>query len=201
MSLRCTHSGALQAYPGQTAQTMMYQLEVPSGVGPGQQFQAQVGDQMMVITCPAGAGPGSTIQVHDSPPALLLQSPGLAPCLPPSSPFSRAVGPPAQVAGPSATVTGVPSSAPPMVTGVPVGAHGASAGAYGGGVYGGGAYGGGGPNVVLVDGGAPEGYVEVDEISPAGWCCLIAGCFFFPFNLLGLCMRERRLVPASHIYY
>ena len=86
-----------------------------------------------------------------------------------------------------------------MVTGTPVGAYGAR-GAYGAsGAYGGGAY--GGPNVVLIDGGAPEGYVEVDEISPAGWCCLIAGCFFFPFNLLGLCMRERRLVPASHIYY
>ena len=69
MSLRCTHPGALQAYPGQTAQTMMYQLEVPSGVGTGQQFQAQVGDRMMVITCPAGAGPGSTIQVHYSSPA------------------------------------------------------------------------------------------------------------------------------------
>ena len=28
---------------------------------------------------------------------------------------------------------------------------------------------------------------------PPPRCCLIAGCFFFPFNLLGLCMRERRL--------
>ena len=35
-----------------------------------------------------------------------------------------------------------------------------------------------------------------DEISPAGWCCLVAGCFFFPFNLLGLCMCERRLTGA-----
>eukprot|EP00320_Phaeocystis_rex_P009958 CAMPEP_0119070134 /NCGR_PEP_ID=MMETSP1178-20130426/34907_1 /TAXON_ID=33656 /ORGANISM="unid sp, Strain CCMP2000" /LENGTH=205 /DNA_ID=CAMNT_0007051945 /DNA_START=22 /DNA_END=640 /DNA_ORIENTATION=+ len=118
------------AYPGAAAaQTQMYQLEVPSGVGPGQQFQAQVGDRMMVITCPTGAGPGSTIQV----------------------------------AGPSVTVTGVRSSAPPTVTGVPVGAHGASGGV----AYGGSAYGGGGPNVVLVEG-APEGFVEVDEISPAG---------------------------------
>lgn len=49
--------------------------------------------------------------------------------------------------------------------------------------------------------GAPvEGYVEVHEISPAGWMCLIVGCFACPgFNLLGLCMRERRLVPASHV--
>jgi len=134
----------------------MYQLEVPAGVGPGQQFQAQVGDQMMVITCPQGAGPGSTIQV----------------------------------AGP-AVATGVRSNAPPTVTGVPVGGYGNSA--YNPGYA-------GGPNVVLIDA-PPEGYVEVDEISPAGWCCLIAGCFFFPLNLLGLCMRERRLVPASHVYY
>ena len=41
--------------------------------------------------------------------------------------------------------------------------------------------------------------VEVDEISPAGWFCLIVGCFFCPpFNLLGCCMRERRLVPVQH---
>ena len=43
---------------------MMYQLEVPAGVGPGQQFQADVGGQMMVITCPQGAGPGSVIQIQ-----------------------------------------------------------------------------------------------------------------------------------------
>ena len=48
----------------------------------------------------------------------------------------------------------------------------------------------------------PEtGYVEVDEISPAGWLCLIVGCFACPgLNLLGLCMRERRLVPVSQVY-
>ena len=97
---------------------------------------------------------------------------------------------PTQVAGPS-VATGVRSNAPPTVTGVPVGGYGNSA--YNPGYA-------GGPNVVLIDA-PPEGYVEVDEISPAGWCCLIAGCFFFPLNLLGLCMRERRLVPASHVYY
>mmetsp|Transcript_22773 Transcript_22773/g.69671 ORF Transcript_22773/g.69671 Transcript_22773/m.69671 type:complete len:99 (-) Transcript_22773:299-595(-) len=42
--------------------------------------------------------------------------------------------------------------------------------------------------------------VEVEEISPAGWFCLIVGCFACPgLNLLGLCMRERRLVPASEV--
>ena len=59
---------------------IMYQLEVPSGVGPGQQFQAQVGDSMMVITCPAGAGPGSTIQALFPP--SLLRSPDPALSLP-----------------------------------------------------------------------------------------------------------------------
>jgi len=43
--------------------------------------------------------------------------------------------------------------------------------------------------------------VEVEEISPAGWFCLIVGCFACPgFNLLGLCMRERRLVPVSEMH-
>uniref|UniRef100_A0A7S3BNQ0 Uncharacterized protein n=1 Tax=Haptolina ericina TaxID=156174 RepID=A0A7S3BNQ0_9EUKA len=57
------------------------------------------------------------------------------------------------------------------------------------------------PNVVLL-GGPPPGFVEVDEISPSGWFCLIAGCFFCPgLNLLGLCMRERRLVPISEVGY
>jgi len=42
--------------------------------------------------------------------------------------------------------------------------------------------------------------VEVEEISPAGWFCLIVGCFACPgLNLLGLCMRERRLVPATEV--
>ena len=58
-----------------------------------------------------------------------------------------------------------------------------------------------GPNIVLI-GGPPPGYIEVDEISPSGWFCLVAGCFFCPgFNLLGLCMRERRLVPISEVGY
>lgn len=58
-----------------------------------------------------------------------------------------------------------------------------------------------GPDVVVM-GGPPPGYVEVDEISPSGWFCLVAGCFFCPgFNLLGLCMRERRLVPISEVGY
>uniref|UniRef100_A0A7S4MUW9 Uncharacterized protein n=1 Tax=Prymnesium polylepis TaxID=72548 RepID=A0A7S4MUW9_9EUKA len=57
-----------------------------------------------------------------------------------------------------------------------------------------------GPNVMLMA--PPPGYVEVDEISPSGWFCLVAGCFFCPgFNLLGLCMRERRLVPISEVGY
>lgn len=44
------------------------------------------------------------------------------------------------------------------------------------------------------------GYVEVEEISPAGWACLIVGCFACPgLNLFGLCMRERRLVPVSQM--
>jgi len=133
----------------------MYQIQVPSGVGPGDTFQADIAGQMMIVTCPPQASAGSTIQV----------------------------------AGPEQNV--------PTVTGVPVsqgmqhevvqgavfvdGVHHVHPGA---GVY--------------VE--SPQ-MVEVDEISPAGWFCLIAGCFFCPgLNLLGICMRERRLVPASHIH-
>merc|ERR1712093_8584 len=48
----------------------------------------------------------------------------------------------------------------------------------------------------------PVDMVEVEEISPAGWLCCILTCpFIFPFNFLGLCMTERRLVPAHAVYY
>lgn len=44
--------------------------------------------------------------------------------------------------------------------------------------------------------------IEVNEISDAGWMCLIMGCFFCPgFNLLGLCMTERRFVPVYDVQY
>merc|ERR1712137_618525 len=48
----------------------------------------------------------------------------------------------------------------------------------------------------------PVNMVEVEEISPAGWLCCILTCpFIFPFNFFGLCMTERRLVPANAAYY
>merc|ERR1711920_587775 len=42
---------------------MMYQVEVPPGYGPRQQFQVMIGDQLMAVTVPDGVGPGSIIQV------------------------------------------------------------------------------------------------------------------------------------------
>ena len=90
-----------------------------------------------------------------------------------------------QIAAPAPTQT-------PTVTGVPVA---------GGAAMGVGAAVGVAPGVIVVEA-PPEGFVEVDEISPAGWFCLIVGCFFWPgLNLVGLCMRERRLVPASSVGY
>ena len=87
-------------------------------------------------------------------------------------------------------------AAAPTVTGVPVSVGGAAMGVgVAPGVV------GVAPGVVIVEA-PPEGFVEVDEISPAGWFCLIVGCFFWPgLNLVGLCMRERRLVPASSVGY
>lgn len=91
-----------------------------------------------------------------------------------------------QVAGPSVQM--------PTVAGVPVNNFGAT-GAFPAGVAAGVAV--GAPQMLHM---APEtAYVEVDEISPAGWMCLIVGCFACPgLNLLGLCMRERRTRRARH---
>jgi len=47
--------------------SQMYNVTVPQGVVAGMQFQAQVGGQVMVITCPPGAGPGSIVQVAGPP--------------------------------------------------------------------------------------------------------------------------------------
>jgi len=137
----------------------MYEVQVPEDVMPGMAFQANVGGQLMMITCPEGCGPGQLIQV----------------------------------AGPSVampTVTGVPMGDVPLGSSYPTGVA--------AGVAIGPEYGGMPMNMHM----RPEvGYVEVDEISPAGWMCLIVGCFACPgLNLLGLCMRERRLVPVNHIY-
>ena len=84
----------------------------------------------------------------------------------------------------------------PTVAGVPVSDAGIGEAAFPTGVAAGVAV--GAPQMMHM---LPEaGYVEVEEISPAGWLCLIVGCFACPgLNLLGLCMRERRLVPFSQI--
>ena len=96
-----------------------------------------------------------------------------------------------QVAGPSTAV--------PTVAGVPVGGEGGAGAAAG--VAAGVAVGSyDAPHTMLMGGPEQVGYVEVDEISPAGWLCLLVGCFACPgLNLLGLCMRERRLVPVSQV--
>merc|ERR1712023_120108 len=39
-------------------------------------------------------------------------------------------------------------------------------------------------------------YFETEQISGAGWACLICGIFFFPLNLIGLCMTEKRVVAV-----
>ena len=40
------------------------QVQVPQGVGPGMQFQVQIGGQVMAIACPQGVGPGAMIQIQ-----------------------------------------------------------------------------------------------------------------------------------------
>jgi len=139
---------------------MMYEIEIPTGVYPGQAFQASVAGQLMLITCPENSQPGTTIQVA-----------GPSPTAP--------------------TVAGVPVSMPGGAGAAVAPGHPISMHQFGmmGGVQGG------------MMGGPEVAYVEVDEITPSGWLCLIVGCFACPgLNLLGLCMRERRLVPVSHVY-
>uniref|UniRef100_A0A7S2N946 Uncharacterized protein n=1 Tax=Haptolina brevifila TaxID=156173 RepID=A0A7S2N946_9EUKA len=151
--------------------TQMYEIEIPGGVYPGQAFQASVGGQMMLITCPENVAAGSTIQV----------------------------------AGPSLnapTVAGVPVSSTNGLMGDPIAAGQPVPQVMMGSLGGLGSH----PHVMMGSLGGHHGpevaYVEVDEITPSGWLCLIVGCFACPgLNLLGLCMRERRLVPVSHMHY
>mmetsp|Transcript_11683 Transcript_11683/g.22731 ORF Transcript_11683/g.22731 Transcript_11683/m.22731 type:complete len:133 (-) Transcript_11683:1-399(-) len=129
---------------------MLYQVEVPAGLSPGQQFQTRIEDQIMLVTVPEGAYGGTRIQVQ------------------------------------------APNSTPPTVTGVPVYSGESSVGAGAHCEHHG---------VRVVHQQPQIQMVEVEEISPAGWFCLIVGCFACPgLNLLGFCMRERRLVPVPRYY-
>ena len=174
----------------------LYQVQIPDGVFPGQQFQVRGLAAAREKCNPIFA------QSH-LPSSLAIRSQRV------STPTQR-VSTPTQVnvGGQFMVVTAPEGSQPgsmiqiaapaaaPTVTGVPVSAGGAAMGVgVAPGVV------GVAPGVVIVEA-PPEGFVEVDEISPAGWFCLIVGCFFWPgLNLVGLCMRERRLVPASSVGY
>ena len=140
---------------------------------------------MYELQIPDGVQPGMAFQANVGGTLMLITCP-------------EGVGPGGviQVAGPSVEM--------PTVAGVPVGDM-QPGGQFPTGVAAGVAV--GGPQLTQIYQGPdglhimPEGYVAVDEISPAGWLCLIVGCFACPgLNLLGLCMRERRLVPVSHVY-
>ena len=169
----------------------LYQVQIPDGVFPGQQFQ--------VLNCNFGRQHAQKFAIRSqcNQHACNLQF-GLSIAMPTqvnvggqfmvvTAPEGSQPGSMIQIAAPAAA---------PTVTGVPVSAGGAAMGVgVAPGVV------GVAPGVVIVEA-PPEGFVEVDEISPAGWFCLIVGCFFWPgLNLVGLCMRERRLVPASSVGY
>ena len=141
--------------------------------------------EMYEVQVPPGVRPGQAFHATIAGQVMLITNPGVLP------------GQTVQVAGPTAslpTVAGVPVAPPGdtvlddhIVTGDPVG-----------------------PSTnIFGSQGFPAShqrnlqevaYIEVEEISPAGWLCLIVGCFACPgLNLLGLCMRERRLVPVAHV--
>lgn len=144
------------------------------------------------IAVPPGVSPGESFQANVG--GVLMNV---------TVPEGCASGSLIQIAGPSG----------PIAAGVPIIMEGMGTDASGGGGYreNGSVIAAGYPvpntvsmgRVYAADGLAPPevAYVEVEEISPAGWMCLIVGCFACPgLNLLGLCMRERRLVPVSHVY-
>ena len=49
--------------------SVTYQIQVPAGVQPGQQFQVNANGSIIMVQCPPGYGPGSTIQVQVQSPA------------------------------------------------------------------------------------------------------------------------------------
>jgi len=69
----------------------MYAVQIPDGVSAGQQFQANVGGQLMFVPVPAGYGPGMTINVQ-APPQVAPTPVMGAPVAP-----MQAVGPPMPV--------------------------------------------------------------------------------------------------------
>ena len=151
---------------------MHYEVTVPDHAMPGDSFVAYLGGIPMNVIVPPGCVPGSLIQVLAPQAPTAIGVPVF---------WGNACGAQSSAAIPSGMP--VPNNFP---SGMPV------------------------PNTMFMgrvyaaDGvmGPPEiAYVEVEEISTAGMLCLIIGCFTCPgLNLLGLCMRERRLVPVSHLY-
>ncbi|KAG8466605.1 hypothetical protein KFE25_007984 [Diacronema lutheri] len=78
----------------------LYNVTVPPGVHAGQQFQAQIGPQAMLITCPVGAGPGSVVRVAGAPAAaaplpmaVAVAQPAYAATYPPPQPAYAAAQP------------------------------------------------------------------------------------------------------------
>lgn len=134
--------------PGISSQQLMYQLEVPAGVRPGERFRASLGGDWMSVTCPDGARPGSMIQVSAPPVAIATVTgtpvqEGAALC----SDVTVSTGAAAAYPGATAAYLGVAMHA----EAVPIMPAAAAAAM------------------------APVHLVEVDEISPAGWMCLILG--------------------------
>ena len=42
----------------------VYRVVVPQGIGPGQEFHAVVGNQMVRVVCPQDSGPGSALEIR-----------------------------------------------------------------------------------------------------------------------------------------
>ncbi|KAG8457948.1 hypothetical protein KFE25_012014 [Diacronema lutheri] len=173
------------AYPtGGAPAAQMYNVVVPPGVQPGDTFQANVNGVLMNVVSPPGVSSGMEVQIPGPPPS------SGAPPLP--SGYPQAVYPPHHPHGAAAGYAGATSTG---------GVGGSSSMGYSGGGSGGGYPAGGasygGQGVVYT---SQVPMVEESVISPLGWFICIVGCFICPpCNLFGLCLQERRLVPASRV--
>merc|ERR1711998_438424 len=133
---------------------------------------ATMATTMYQVTVPAGVGPGDTFGVEVAGQQMLVTVP--AGVTAGSQMQIQVAAPPSDVP----TVAGVPVAAGMAAGDVPAAAT--------------------KPRQRLHVHGVE--YVETEEVSCAGWACLIFGIFLFPLNLLGLCMTEKRVVAVPVTY-
>mmetsp|Transcript_12724 Transcript_12724/g.16608 ORF Transcript_12724/g.16608 Transcript_12724/m.16608 type:complete len:804 (+) Transcript_12724:296-2707(+) len=100
-------SGAYRVGPGNgssrvtrnNVEMSVYRVVVPQGIGPGQEFHAVVGNQMVRVVCPQDSGPGSALEIRlggsnsEQVPRLGQANQNFNPPAPPPGPFRNPIRP------------------------------------------------------------------------------------------------------------